>query len=272
MSEEQLRKATEEANIRSINEALRQPKDGETRVLGYIERIECKGSAITYAVKTSDRVLTLTSKDFQGLAVNTFVADGDNATIGCGQNISNILAVLTYIGPQLKAGSAKGELLSIEFVPKSFRLMTKQEPETAQPIVAEKSDGETVVVSTSNSPADLDKIRRDLMLQSIRNNLRQPGVGEKREQGYLQKIECSNKGVVFNIKLSGAVLRLSDPKPESLPIKLFTPDLAGVQISCNTSILDYPAVVIYTDHPDSKLKTAGEVISVEFVPKNFTLN
>ena len=43
MSEEEIAKATAEASNRSINEALRQPEAGEKRVLGTIQKIECKG-------------------------------------------------------------------------------------------------------------------------------------------------------------------------------------------------------------------------------------
>ena len=110
------------------------------------------------------------------------------------------------------------------------------------------------------------------MLNNIRSNIREPGAGEKREMAFLQKIECTNKGVFFNIKTATAVLRLFDAKPESLPIRVFTPDLNGVELGCNASIMDYPAVIIYTDKPDPKLKTVGTILSVDFVPKTFTLN
>jgi len=74
------------------------------------------------------------------------------------------------------------------------------------------------------------------------------------------------------MKTATSLLRLFDPSPESLPIKVFTPDLGGVRLDCNASILDFPAVVIYSDKPDSKLKSAGTILSIDFVPKSFTLN
>ena len=72
--------------------------------------------------------------------------------------------------------------------------------------------------------------------------------------------------------MANTLLRLFNPTPESLPIKVFTPDLGGVRLECNASILDFPAVVIYTDKPDSKLKSAGTILSLDFVPKSFTLD
>jgi hypothetical protein len=57
-----------------------------------------------------------------------------------------------------------------------------------------------------------------------------------------------------------------------LAIRVFAPDLGGVRLECNASILDFPAVVIYADSPDKKLKSSGTIISLDFVPKSFTLD
>jgi hypothetical protein len=35
--------------------------------------------------------------------------------------------------------------------------------------------------------------------------------------------------------------------------------------------MDTPAVFIYSDKPDEKLKTAGNVVAIDFVPKTFVL-
>jgi hypothetical protein len=129
-----------------------------------------------------------------------------------------------------------------------------------------------LVNSTPGPPPDVERSMRDAMLNNIRTSIRAPGAGEKREMAFLQKIECTNKGVFLNMKTSTIVVRLLDPKPESLPIRVFTPDLNGVELGCNASIMDFPAVVIYVDKPDSKTKTAGTVLSLDFVPKTFTLD
>jgi hypothetical protein len=48
--------------------------------------------------------------------------------------------------------------------------------------------------------------------------------------------------------------------------------MSGAQFDCGTSVPDIPAVIIFIDKPDAKLKTAGEIIALDFVPKSFTLN
>jgi Tfp pilus assembly protein PilF len=289
LTDEQLAKITEEANLRSINDALRETKDGENRVVGTVQKIECKGRDISYLVKTADGSLTLTSKDFQILEVNSFSADANNINIGCTANLSALNAVVTFKGSGPPKSAARPELISLEFVPKTFRLMTKDElsvPLTtgiSPDATVDESEpsrssgpppGATIISTSTNkmSMVDREQSMREGMMQSIRGALRQPGPGEKQEMAFLQKVECTNKAVFFNMKTASAVLRLYNPKPESLAIKVFTPDLGGVQLECNVSIMDFPAVVTYLDAPDKKLKSAGTIISLDFVPKTFTRN
>jgi tetratricopeptide (TPR) repeat protein len=284
MTDEEFAKASEEANIRSINEALRASQSGEKRVLGYVDKIECKGAAITYLIKASDGVIALTSKDFQGLEVNSFTADGGNINIGCGEDLSALLAVVTFKEPPAQKLGGKGDLVSVEFVPKTFRLMSRQEieariaPKTAPDATLSEKDeppvtSSPIMVSTTGSgpPPDFEKAVRDNIMRNIRSAIRQPGPGEKREMAFLQKVECKGKDVFFNMKTTSAVLRLLSPNTEALPIRVFAPDLGGVSLECNTSIMDFPAVVTYSETADKKRKSAGTIVSLDFVPKNFTL-
>jgi hypothetical protein len=135
-----------------------------------------------------------------------------------------------------------------------------------------EDSAEIISPARRDPPPAVQNSIRESMVQYIRSNIREPGAGEKRELAFLQKIECTNKGVFFNMKTSTSLLRLLNSDPRSLAIKVYAPDLGGVQFECNSSVLDFPAVVIYTDKPDSKLKTAGTILSLDFVPKNFTLN
>ena len=276
-------KTTEEATIRSINDNLREPADGENRAIGYIEKIECKGSAVTYTVKTESGQLVLSSKDFQSLMINTFVPAADGLAIGCGADLADLNAVITF--KDHPSGLSKGDVVSLEFVPKTFRLMTKAELERSErevPAATPPSRGSTTVLATnaqlptqtasSRTPQDIEAQQREMMMQAMKSAIREPATGEKRGIGFLQKIECTNKGIFFNMKTETSVIRLLSPKPDSLAVRYFTRDLAGVRLECNTSIMDYPAVFIYSDKPDAKLKTAGEIVVLDLVPKGFTLN
>jgi tetratricopeptide (TPR) repeat protein len=289
LTEEQLAELTEEANIRSINEALRQTKDGEKRVIGYVEKIECKGRDISYLIKTADRSVTFTSKDFQTLEISSFAANASDISIGCNANLSGLNVVITFKEASAAKPALRSELVSLEFVPKTFRLMSKAElsvplksgisPDATvgvieQPPTSVPPSGSTIISTSMNQgpPADFEKMRREAILQNIKSAIREPAPGEKREIAFLQKVECTNKGVYFNMKTGSTVLRLFDPKPDALAIRVFAPDLGGVRLECNASILDFPAVVIYADSPDKKLKSSGTIISLDFVPKSFTLD
>jgi len=268
LSEEEIKKLEQEALLKSINEALRPPEAGETRVIGHIQKIECRGSAISYQVKTTDgAITTLSSKNFQGLTVTTFSADADNVAIGCSRDLSALNAVVTF-----KEGAPKGELVAVEFVPASFRFLSKEEVAKKDPVVFTNSKGEQGFITTStNDASQMEKMRRDMVMQSLKDTIRQPGAGEKRDLGYLEKIDCSGRRVFFNFKTATGTLKLLDLNPESLPIRVFTPDLSGMQFGCGTSVMDIPAVIVYTNKPDSKLKTAGEIVAIDFVPKSFKL-
>lgn len=289
LTEDQLARLTEEASIRSINEALRAIKDGEKRVLGTVEKIECKGRDISYLIKTTDGNLMFTSRDFQILEVNSFAADANNINIGCSVDLSTLQAVITFKEAASPKPSSRSELVSLEFVPKTFRLMSKEElsvplksgisPDATidkeeQPQPSAPSPATTIISTSMNQgpPPDFEKAMRENILQSIRSSIREPGPGEKREIAFLQKVECTNKAVYFNMKTTTSMLRLYNPKPEALSTRVFAPDLGGVRLECNTSIMDFPAVVIYAETPDKKLKSAGTIISLDFVPKTFTLN
>lgn len=266
MSEAEINKRRVAAENRSVNESLREPKADEKRVVGTVEKIGCKGQAITYTVKTAAGPLTLTSKDFQGIEIISFVPDAERVSVGCNStDLAGLNAVVTF-------KEAGGQLTALEFVPAAFRMMTRDE------IDAERSAPSSFTSNGGPPPdmerggGDVDAARTAAMMEGLRAALRQPAAGERREMGYLESIECKGKVPVFVFKTAaGQALRLSNSNPQAMQIKLFVRDLAGMQFGCGVGVPDFPVLVVYKDAPDAKLKTAGEVVSLDFVPKSFTL-
>ncbi|MGI9034665.1 MAG: tetratricopeptide repeat protein [Pyrinomonadaceae bacterium] len=119
---EESAKTEAEENIRAVNRGLRKTPAGEKRILAQIQKIDCKGKNIIYAVKTGDEEFTLFSKDFQALALNTFTTDAENVEIGCDAKVAGLNLVLTYKPQSDAKASTRGELTAIEFVPKNFKL------------------------------------------------------------------------------------------------------------------------------------------------------
>ncbi len=150
VSETELMKMQADATLRSINQSLRKPLDGEIRVIGRIQKIACTSGSVVYSIKTSTESFTITSKDFEDIMLNTFEQSANNVRFGCDENISGIDAVITYFATKPVKEGSRGELRSIEFVPTTFRFMTGDELSNT-PFVIYELPGETT--KTSNAPA-----------------------------------------------------------------------------------------------------------------------
>jgi tetratricopeptide (TPR) repeat protein len=276
LTPEEQKKAEEEANMRSINASLRKPAPGEERVLGHIQKIDCKGSKVTFAIKTETENFILSADDFQGLSLNAFT-DMPAGDVGCNGDLSATRAALTF-KPAAQKGPMRGRLVAIDFIPANFRFVDPDEPPPA--IVAE-AEGEPVseerIVISGTAPggappADMEAMRRKAILDSIKQNLRVPAAGEKREMGFLDRSECSGKGMFFFLKVGTQVLRLSVSQSRPPDTRLYTRDLEGLQIGCGMKALEVPVIFTYTPSKDAKAKTAGELVAMEFVPKGVVLD
>ena len=128
-----------------------------------------------------------------------------------------------------------------------------------------------VVTTAPEQPRDTETQRRDLMINSIREQLQKPGAGEKREMGFIEKSECTTKGAFFFIKAGGQVLKLSVDQNKQPHMGAYTRDVENVQMGYGMKPLEIPVVFVYRPAENPKSKTAGELLSLEFVPKRFTL-
>lgn len=261
---EELEKAAAEANIVSINEALRKPAAGETRIIGRIENISCAKQPVVYTIRTDTENFKVSSADFQGLVLNTF--DGQSAgrvEVGCDAKIAAAPAVLTYKAKPDPRKIIRGELVAVEFVPKDFRLLEGKELEEATARV--NSSGQ--IVDTA-SPQNADSQMRNAMMAAMKAAMRKPAAGQRQMLGFIERAECTNKGTFFFFKSQSQSLKLSVAS-QTLEIRAFTPDAGRVQLGCAMKNVDVPVVVTYKDAADAKTKSNGELVSLEFVPPNF---
>jgi tetratricopeptide (TPR) repeat protein len=260
-TEEEIAKATEEFKIRAINQSLRPLEAGEKQIVGHITKIDCKGG-INYSVKSDTETFQLSSKDFQTLAIMTFVPESGDGQVGCNSDLSNSLVVISYRPSATTTGRSRGELVAVEFVPSNFKLVdlkTEQAP----------TRYEVPATSEGTSEVDFAEERRKAMIDDIRERIRKPAGTERREMGFIEKSECTNKGMFMHIKVGAQILKLS--YPQGMVMGAYTPDIQGVQLGCGMKTLDIPVVVTFKPATEAKAKTAGELVSLEFVPKSFTL-
>ncbi|HEX6127387.1 MAG TPA: tetratricopeptide repeat protein [Pyrinomonadaceae bacterium] len=269
-SDEQLTKANEAALLRSLNRSLRPLESGEARVLGNITKVECKGPSITFHIKTEKELLQLSSKDFQGLKLMTFVDDG-GAEVGCNAALSDLTAVVAFRTLASAKPPIRGELVAVEFVPKSFRFIDLDSEPLPPTYVVEETTGSSNSSSSTRAPDNFEEQRRAMMMRAITENLRKPAAGEKRLLGFLDRIECTNKTVLYHMRTGEQLVRLSNSSPETLFIRGFVPEIKDLQFGCGMKSVDLPVVFIFRPGTDAKSKVAGDLISLEFVPRSFQL-
>ncbi len=110
------------------------------------------------------------------------------------------------------------------------------------------------------------------MTRQIKNSLYQPAAGEQRAFGFIERMECANKLMFFYLKNESRTFKLSTVSPQTIKIRSFTPDAMQIQFGCNLKQVDVPVVFVYKPNADAKMKSDGEIVSLEFVPKNFNLD
>lgn len=276
---EEMAKAEEEFTIMAINRELRKVAPGEVRLLGSIEKIDCKGGTVTYAVKGGGESFVLTSKDFQGIDLNTYVTNGGDAEIGCDAKVSAKTAVLIYKPKAATVkGVSRGELVSIAFVPANFRFVEISADQSniisvaeSQPTMESGPPPPQIFETKMPTREDFDAERRAAMMTQIRASIRKPNPGEKQELVLIEKSECSNKGMFFYFKTPTQILKLSKLQTTKLLLRAFVPDAQQIQVGCGMTAVEIPVVISYTDAPEKKSKTNGEILSIEFVPQTFVL-
>jgi hypothetical protein len=96
------------------------------------------------------------------------------------------------------------------------------------------------------------------------NGMLQPGEGEKSVRGQLIAMQCGDRGAVLTVNDGTRAFKLAKAKFETIQFLSFRPDFNG-EISCDSRGLPVDVVVIY--RPSTGGRVEGEVISVQFVPK-----
>jgi tetratricopeptide (TPR) repeat protein len=110
----------------------------------------------------------------------------------------------------------------------------------------------------------------DAMAEALNEALRKPEAGETRVRAVLTRIECGPKGLVFVFKAGERTLRLASAGFKGLHIVAYTRDV-GAELSCGARKIEMPAVVTYRAASDSRAKSDGALVALEFVPADFQL-
>ncbi len=272
MTDDEFTKLERDRELRNLNQVIAKPEVGEKQIVGNIEKVECVSGEIIYSVKTAAGPLTLTSKDFQSLRMEILHDGTKNMSVGCDADLKGDLVSMIYRPGDPSTPRSRNVLTSLSFVPADFRLMDPAEMQKEYVIIQGGPPTDTAknAETAAAEIEEMERKRRDSMMNQIQNAVRKPQPGEIRVIGVLARIECSGKAAFYNIESGGGVLRLKVPEDHNkITIMAFTQDAAGAQFQCGTSLPNVSAIITYM--PGNEKKSAGELVAVEFVPKSFVL-
>ena len=275
MTAEEFAKIEQDRVMRNLNSIIAKPEEGEQQALGSIEKVECRDGQVFYSARTKDGPLLLTSKDFQSLRMEILHEGTTNVSVGCDSDLKGQLIAITYRPAAAPGANSRSVLTGLSFVPNDFRFMTAEEMKERPYIIVEGGPPTDTARNSEQSAqeiADMERKRREMILEQIEKAMRRPLDGEVRVMGTLQKVECSGSTAFYNILSGIATLRLRVPEDhKKVTIMAFTQEAAGAQFQCGSSLPNVSAVVTYRPGTESRSKVAGELVAVEFVPKSFVL-
>lgn len=119
------------------------------------------------------------------------------------------------------------------------------------------------------SDEEIARRREKAIMESLNATLRRAAPDEKRLLGNLTEISCQPKQVVFSVRTETEVLQFRTDSLESLRLISFEPRFVNAQFGCGAMSGENLAVITFRPATGQKSKIAGEIVSVEFVPKNF---
>lgn len=135
----------------------------------------------------------------------------------------------------------------------------------------EKYPYSDAISETPFSDEEIARLRVKAMRESLNAVLRRPSSDEKRILGRIVGIDCRQNQIDFTVDSSDKRLKFSAASFEELYLMTFYAGMTKNEIGCGNLNKDNSAVIIYRKPAVFKPDTAGEIISIEFVPKDFQL-
>lgn len=252
LTAEQIAKIESDNKIISLNQQIKKPENDEKHIVGHIQKIECVSGGVRYTIKTDDATLLFKSIDFQSLSLMALSDEALSVSISCDADLKSYKTVFTFRDERDTKMKTVGTLSGMYFVPEDFVLKSKEELAQMKRIV---------VID--------DEERKQQLLAGIKESLRELQSGEKQEIGIVEKIECFKNEMIFRVKIGEQSLSLKTNSPNDVSITYFTRDAAGMQFGCG--IKPPPIKAVITFRPDKKDSNKGEIVALEFVPKDFEL-
>jgi tetratricopeptide (TPR) repeat protein len=126
-----------------------------------------------------------------------------------------------------------------------------------------------IVTDKPLTEEEIARLNEQAMLEAINQTLRRPRADEKRGLGFITKIECGAKGIDYAARIDNQILQFASESFDSLFLMSFDGGLSNDEFGCGTLKKEMYAVITYRPLANAQTKSAGEIVAIEFVPKNF---
>ena len=104
-----------------LRESMRPPRDGEQQARGLLMSVDCSAKGITFTVKVGERLLKFRSNLLQSVELTSWTPEiSGDMTCGARKPPSDV--VVTYRPSTDARAKSDGEMIAIDFVPRSFVL------------------------------------------------------------------------------------------------------------------------------------------------------
>lgn len=136
-----------------------------------------------------------------------------------------------------------------------------------------KVEGKTTLVSVNDGSAPDDVTvplldEKTALRIALLDALRKPGPGEKQARGLLLQIDCSPRaGIIFSVSSGDHLLRLHNDELRRVNFTTYTREVRREMI-CGPREPANDVIVTYRPASGPKNRLDGEIIAVEFVPKD----
>jgi tetratricopeptide (TPR) repeat protein len=124
-----------------------------------------------------------------------------------------------------------------------------------------KFENNEIVTEKPLSDDEIKRLREKATNEQIRAILKRPTLDEKRIFGSLAKIECGNNRVDFLFKTQTGLLKFHSNSLDGVRLLSLVEEMSDYRLNCGGLIRENNASIIF--------KNAGEIISIEFIPKGF---
>ena len=269
LTDEQMAKLEEERVINNVNLLIERPQAGERQAVGRFGKIACIEDRIVYSFKTDEGELKLSGRRFDDLRLKVLIEGTQTFAFRCDARLTEELAAITYRPSNRPGAVSNGELLSIAFVPRSFKLRTLEEIARAPQIIVQggpSTDLGENERAAARQRAEMERVMRETQIRDIEDRLRHAAPDEVRVLAKPEKMECVAGRMVLTANGPEGAMAFSAAIAERFEVHSFNSEAGIVEVGCRSQLPSLPAVITFRRNGNDR-----ELVAVEFVPSYFKL-